>query len=183
MSIALASILQSYEEALLIRSRIVGSVRVIVCGSATCLCHLSRIVPRGVVCVEYAPRKHWQSPCPVVIVVGCSWFVKTVPVVQYAFVASVKSVCQALLCIRLWLDGTSQTSVLRRDHLQQMTVIPIRNISPLNRENFPFKLPGGTGRSLMTRECLSSYPLDRSSDSCQSSAVRTSHIERAALSF
>src|SRR5260370_26627317 len=112
MSIALASILQSYEEALLIRSRIVGSVRVIVCGSATCLYHLSRIVLRGVVCVEYAPRIHWQSPCPVVIVVGCSWFVKTVPVVQYAFVASVKSVCQALLCIRLWLDGTHYRSLL-----------------------------------------------------------------------
>src|SRR6266566_2269913 len=105
MSIALASILQSYDEALLIRSRIVGSVRVIVCGSATCLYHLSRIVPRGVVCVEYAPRIHWQSPCPVVIVVGCSWFVKTVPVVQYAFVASVKSVCQALLCRGRALNG------------------------------------------------------------------------------
>src|SRR6266852_2693257 len=62
-------------------------------------------------------------------------------------------------------DGTyySPASALRQDRQQRMTIFPIRNISPLNREMFPEKLPGATGSSLMTWESLSGYPLDRSS--------------------
>jgi hypothetical protein len=40
-------------------------------------------------------------------------------------------------------------------------LISIRNISLLNREDFPFKLPSATGISLMTREDLSSYTSGR----------------------
>src|SRR5947207_2924381 len=70
------------------------------------LSHHSRICPKGVVRAVYAPRIRWQSPCPVVLVGGCSWFVKTVPVGRYALVASVRNGCPVPPCRGRALNGT-----------------------------------------------------------------------------
>jgi hypothetical protein len=96
------------------------------CGRATCLYHPSRIVHREVVYAAYAPRRRWQSLCSVVLVSGRSWCVKTMPVVRYACGASVKSGCQALLCIGLGSDGIHCQSLLLSAPCRIRYITPMR---------------------------------------------------------